>query len=375
MALQQPICLYPNNDSVDPSTALTFQWQVKGSSRCVAYQELILDLSNSAVYTGTKTTLPTPLFGDAILEIPFAISGTNCVVGNTYKHKILMYYNATEFVTSGEIPFKASTTPTLSINMPALEPYDSQMFDFTLNFVQAQNTKIKYYQYWLYDANIVQKKTTDKVYRSDTTYSVDGFINNQKYFIQAYVETQDGVGIRSALEDFNISYDIVETVLSIDVSYNMAKNALEYSWGNAVQIIGVASSVDGYEFVDDFIYRDYKGIHILSGEYVSFTVDVPVTFTAHVDFKRLTTFTGDIINLVDADLNTYTLSFNGTNYVYTINGVGITYSPVALAGNYFHAVLFPTKAMLYPYNTGEVFLSDTLLPAEDLYMTIQDAPV
>jgi hypothetical protein len=374
MALQQPLCLYPNGDAVDPALALTFKWQVQGTSSCVAYQELILNLNNTPVYTGTKTTLSTPLYGGEILEINFVATTTLCVAGTTYKHKILMYYNSTEYVTSGEILFYASTTPTLSINMPPNEPHTSKSFDFTLDYVQDEGIEIKYYQYCLYNSSMVQLDTTEKVYSSNTKYIVDGLTSGSTYYIKAMVETQQGIVVMSDLEEFSISYSGMNTPLIATAIYDNNYNALDISWTDAVQYTGVPSSSSGYEYVDDFIYETYNGINILSDQYIEFDVSVPNTFTCHIDFKRLSTFTGDIINLVDESGNTYTLSFNGTNYVYTINDSDLIYSPTTYAGDYFHAILFPTKTMLYGINIGEIYPSDLLYPADDLYMEIKTIP-
>ena len=93
MALNYPLPISPiSNEVIDPTIENTFKYKVQGTSACTAYKEMIYDIDNHAVYTGTKTTLATPLYNGEQLNITLAANATNCVVSNPYKHAVTMYY-------------------------------------------------------------------------------------------------------------------------------------------------------------------------------------------------------------------------------------------------------------------------------------------
>jgi len=375
LALFYPLAVYPQSgDVIDPTEEVTFKWQVQGTSSCVAYQLLIYDINNTAIYAGSKTTLPTPLYNGEILEIKIAANGTNCVVGNGYKQRLLMYYDSTNYVTSqGDILFYARTTPAVTLNIPTTLPHNLQYYTFTFTYTQSENTPIKSYKYVLYDSNMNTLDTYEKVGTSKTDYYVDGLVSGQSYYIQVTVINQEDVIIISDLREIQVEYRIASLAISPLAVNNKGKNAVDLSYVVS-QIIGSPSRDTGYEFVEDFIYQNYNGVHILDNNYISFTVNIDSHFTAYFDFKRYSTYTGNIITLVDKNSNTYILSYNGSNYIYSINGVETVYSPTPYMGNYFTVVLQPTRALFYPIDTTALFPSDTLIPSDTLFPSLLTMP-
>jgi hypothetical protein len=367
LALYQPKPIFPQTgEIVDPIISLTFKWQIQGSSSCVAYQMTIYDICNNVIYSGEKVSLATPLYNGETLEIIINEHETNCVVGTTYKHAITVWYDATHNVSSGEILFYARTTPTLSINIPTVEPHTLQYFTFTLNYVQAESVAIKNYEYTLYDSAMLVIDIYKQVGTSKTEYYVDGLISGNTYYIQATVINQENVSVTSDLETFSVEYNIADFVSTPTVINNKTKNTIDLSW-EVSQITGVLNSANGCYYVPSFIYAENTGVFIKENENITFTIDsLDDSFTAHYVFNIASSYIGNILTVID-NSKTYSLSYDGINFIYNMNGTISTTDVSSYLGEYWHVVLQTTQAIYINLELAELYPSDTLYPSDILY--------
>jgi hypothetical protein len=361
LSLFRPSPINPTtNGVIDPTIDNVFVVKIRGNLSCIAYQLLILGIDNSPVYTGTKTTLVTPLYNNENLSISIAANTSNCVVGNAYKYKVLVYYTESLYVTSDEILFWAYTFPTLSINMPDTNPYNLQYFKFTLNYTQAENVGIKEFEYNFYDNSMTLLDTYKMVGTSKTDYYKDGFKSGETYYIQATVTNQMDVSLDSELESFTVQYNEAKFVLTPIVTANESDNSITVSW-SASQVIGVPSDESKIKYIQDFMYIGDVGLQINDDEHVDYDIDVPEEFTYYHIFGVENSHTGDLVTINTVEGNKYVLSFDGTNFNYHKNTVTLLSTQDATNDglNYWIVAMQPTRAVFIFVDGEELYPSDT----------------
>jgi len=351
-----------------------------------------LTFTPNSTFAGSITSITTKLISNAIGSLSITSSGNyTCDFVTTISTNNLTFTPNSTFagtidniklqlvnnnVVSQETLFWAYTTPTLSINMPSTLPYNLQYYTFTLNYVQAEGIKLKEFSYMLYNNDHVVIDTYSSIGTSKTDYYVDGLASGETYYIQATVTNQMGVSLISDMMSFSVSYPAAKLVLTPTVVNNVDCNSLDLSW-IASQIIGIPSDISKIQYVPYFIYNTNTGLHIDVGATVIFPEIVfPRNFTDIYEFGIDSGYTGNLKGFTDEDSNSFLLVYDGTNLVYSKNGITLTSYNISSYGvNYWFVVMQPTSAVLFRYiASNEIYPKDTLYPSDTLYpLVLEDS--
>lgn len=148
-----------------------------------------------------------------------------------------------------EISFRTYTQPTLAFtNIPSTKIIQSATFTFNCRYTQIEGEPISNIVFHLYDAN-KNEIDTQVVYNSDPTetdftYTHDGFIDNEKYYIQAIGTTLHDTVIQTnnsedpdGYHEFDIDYEYEGTYFKIQ--------ATNFANGGYVQVLNNVNEVDG----------------------------------------------------------------------------------------------------------------------------------
>lgn len=126
-------------------------------------------------------------------------------------------------------------TPVVTIStFPALSVLDKKYFDFAGTYTQDDGVPLNYYLWNLYlvnyDGSLNLIDTSDKTYKADIKYSYDGFKSGESYKIELIVENEYGIMGTSGLQDFNVSYTIIDYFQKPVATMVEGKDAVEVNW-------------------------------------------------------------------------------------------------------------------------------------------------
>ena len=109
--IYQPRNVQPSSTSIDGSVDNIFSMEIQTNSYVSAYQLLIVDFNNNAIYTGSKTTLSDYLYNGDTLEIPVSASSVALSNGINYKWRVRLYQpNSDMLITYGLVQSTSTTT-------------------------------------------------------------------------------------------------------------------------------------------------------------------------------------------------------------------------------------------------------------------------
>ena len=109
--IYQPRNVQPSSTSIDGSVDNIFSMEIQTNSYVSAYQLLIVDFNNNAIYTGSKTTLSDYLYNGDTLEIPVSASSVALSNGTNYKWRVRLYQpNSDMLITYGLVQSTSTTT-------------------------------------------------------------------------------------------------------------------------------------------------------------------------------------------------------------------------------------------------------------------------
>ena len=109
--IYQPRNVQPSSTSIDGSVDNIFSMEIQTNSYVSAYQLLIVDFNNNAIYTGSKTTLSNYLYNGDTLEIPVSASSVALSNGTNYKWRVRLYQpNSDMLITYGLVQSTSTTT-------------------------------------------------------------------------------------------------------------------------------------------------------------------------------------------------------------------------------------------------------------------------
>lgn len=346
--IYQPIYLSPQNISVDMSVNQNFTCTIDGL-KIDAYRIIIYKVSdNSTLYNSTKVTLGSVLYNGETLTIQ--VTGGTVANGLELKYTI-EYWNGAESVISNEIFFISASTATLTISVPAT--VTAQAYEFVGTYTQAQSIPLKQWYYILYDSNTVELERSDISYSGNVKHTFDGFISGQTYKIKGFAETQDNTTIESTTYTFAVTYSGSTITTQSTATLSCNTTAVQIDWGSIVQIIGAITGT--YSYTSNFIYTGNYGLHLDSGSYVTFSVNIPSIFTGHHVFKPDSiSYVGDIYELNNSGTGNYfKVGYNGTSFYKNIDGNTQAYLPsYTLTTNYFLIILIFNKAYILEFDSG-----------------------
>lgn len=116
-------------------------------------------------------------------------------------------------------------------NLPNDNIIKASLYSFSVRYTQAQGAKLDYVTINLYDSNKSLINTSNKLYSTLTpplslSYTFDGLINNEQYYIQAECSTLNGVKSNTDYIPLTVSYEIYALEDSLKLT-NMSRLGYE----------------------------------------------------------------------------------------------------------------------------------------------------
>jgi hypothetical protein len=206
MALQQPLLMYPFNETVDAtSSSLTFWLKIRGS-QCIKYTIYLYDVATFTQQYSNTVTLGATLYDGDKLEITVNMATYGA---NTYVWKADLYYDSTHYTTTDYYPFTASTPSTFVFSPVVPTTVTSPSKEFLCAYVQIENVEIKYWEMRLYNSTTTQAQitagtatylqTSGETWSQNIRHTFNGLLNGYSYQIQCTGITQGGVAFATAL--------------------------------------------------------------------------------------------------------------------------------------------------------------------------------
>lgn len=338
MGLYQPLIVYPAlNETVDSTSTVTFYLKIRGT-QCIKYTIYIYDVAtNTQQYTSTVTLGSTLYDGDQLdINVDMTALGAD-----SYYWKILLYYDATNYITSKFYTFTASSPPSIAFSpvIPATIATPSK--EFICAYTQAESVAVKYFTINLYDSTTTQAQitagtatylqTSGKTWSNNVRYTFNGLISGQSYQVQCTGMTQGDVAFATALTSFAVSY-VTPSSLAHPSAVLNDDTSVTLDWGSIVAITGVVTGSSSY--VTDYLYAGNTGLHLEVGADVAFDLDFSAPFTMHWICSPEAGFTGDMGEIVDtAGVNYIKLGYDGTKFYLNINGDYYYGAPEVLSTN------------------------------------------
>ena len=198
-----------------------------------AYRVVIRNNSTGeAVYDSGEITSYTPLY---ILPVALDIG--------EYKFKITVYNDVASNVDRNYAEsewkiFHIVPSPTVTVNLNDGDVIFTQNLSLSANYYHPTGTKIKQYQFILYDfSQIVIERSpylTTKNLEYTFTTSLD---NDQTYYTQCIVTTADNIEVGSGLIKFSVEYVRPSVNFNVQVETFYNKPYAKITW-NVTRIIG-----------------------------------------------------------------------------------------------------------------------------------------
>lgn len=221
-------------------------------------------------------------------------SGWNSAGEQFVKNRLEPYYwtvkvagvSGTE-VTSCESVFYANSTPDITIKFSKdqniyddLEQdtiLDSKSCTFKATYVQAEGVPLKRYGWRITDFNtkqiLVDTITQNQIYGTSGNIlcTYDGFINEGKYSVELFVETQNGFCITTEPINFSVEYETI--FLTTDFKASTLKNEpfIMLDWENVVAVGGIANGE--YSISNNYPIQGASSAKIEDSSSISYTTD------------------------------------------------------------------------------------------------------
>lgn len=305
------------NPDVIPSTNVVsgVSWDTSGEYLAVAHNtspfiSIYKFNDNRLTKLLNSTLIPTGIAH----KISFSPNGLFLAVGSEARPFLLVYTIAysteslrpkaticSNFIDSIQFPFYARGGIQLNIvNVPNI--ITSRKHEFIMEYYQPEFVPIKWHRFVLYDylGNVVED--TGKRYSSNLTYSFNGFIAHQTYYIEGYVENINGIAKNTVRYKFDVIYDAPGLVIPRAATVYYPDDAVKIEWGRNIFSKGIA---DGdYHFEEDYPFKGTNSLVIDSGNVVfdninNIPLDIEDIFTLLTDVTLTENSYGKIIELED----------------------------------------------------------------------------
>jgi len=226
--IMKPSGISPNNISLDATFPITISW-INSGDRQYKYRIQIYNNTTNVLVYDTNVVVSFNTF--------HVISGNTLIDGTIYKYQIQTFNQVDASATSNWILFKCSSTPSISFtNVIENDIIYNSQYLFTAQYSQLESVAIKSWQMIMYDSNNAIITTTSETFNSIIEYQFSGF-NNNFYYIECQVKSQDDILASTNKIKFNIQYTVPESVLDLQSSNISDQGAINLQW-NVVQIIG-----------------------------------------------------------------------------------------------------------------------------------------
>jgi len=332
IAIYQPKYLSPNSTSLDASIENIFSAKIEGSY--ADYYQLIIYnlLTNIVVYDSTKLFLSPNLYQGEKLShvlVPHILSN-----GLQYKYTFTVF-SGVSLATSRETPFSCYSIPTLTMVVPS--NITSKKYLFSATYTQSENIPINRWYAVFMDLNNNIILQTPYSYSAKLEYTYDGFVNSQNYKVYTVVENQQNVTVQSIVYGFSVNYSSPSLNFVPTATLLPELSAVNVKWSPATIIAGTVTGSSKYvpslftedntglnldsdfndtdavdestTFDEALTFDEFYGCSILfntlfgkslTPNHVEFNVDIPMNFTALIDYIPSNLFTGGkMLDFVD----------------------------------------------------------------------------
>ncbi len=341
----RPQLLYPSNISLDMSVDQTFTCVVEGQ-RITGYEINIYDNSDSSlVYSDSETfTSENYLYNKDTLSVIIPDT-SGCTNGNEYKWS-LTYSNGSESVTSQEKLFYAAESASFTISIPAT--IEAQGYTFDGTYSQPDGVGVRYWYYELYDEDDGLLQRSRKVYSSNISLLVNGFLDGYTYKIKGFLETKQGIQISTDTYEFLVDYTPGELQIVLQTVYDETRTAPHF-------LIPKGEVEGDYSYYPDLFENDNYGIELDTEAilYYDLSTTLGDDFTVYLDVIITTEFSGDIIKILNTTTGEYYLvGYDDTleQFYFDVDGT-ITYSEelYAVSQKVYLVVITPTDMDVSEY--------------------------
>jgi hypothetical protein len=235
----KPTGISPNNISLDTINPITISWQNTGD-RHVKFQIQFLNNNDNSLVFDT---------GEIISYNSFYIIPSNTFTnGLQLKYRIQLWNINNDTIYSDWVLLKTSSTPVvLFTNIINNGTIYNSSYLFQAEYSQLELVSIKSWQMIIYDNNELIISTTSEIFNNIIEYQFSGFNNNNFYYIECQVKSQDNILNSTNKIKFNIQYEVPEANISLESQNLSDQGAVQLSW-NLSQIIGESentSFIDG----------------------------------------------------------------------------------------------------------------------------------
>lgn len=262
-------------------------------AQCVKNRAIIVD--NSTYQTVYDRTV-------SMNKLVHTIPAGTLTAGKQYTIQIQVFdISGNSSNLSNPVLFYCYTTPTFSMNEIA-SPYRLANITLNLTYKQAEDEKIKSYQYILYDANKNQISGSGVCYAEVTGYTFYGLKNNTDYYVRGICTTEHGFSLDTGYTLVDVVYNTIPANILFKLENHRCSGYI--SLVTNMTVIGYELENDNYKIENGALTLwdnslKYKGGFSVEGDFVLY-VDakkLPLgTFLKTEDCK----FTLSIINICDA---------------------------------------------------------------------------
>lgn len=204
--------------------------------------------------------------------------------------------------------------------------------DLTCNVNYAVGTHMSHYNVNLYqiqNGDQVLIDQTNDVYAQSISYSFDRFINDQKYLLHIKIVDSKNI-VYNKYIGINSSYGVPSKLLKADIEFDYQNHYNIIDFSSAFSISGQESVLGGHSFITTEVseYLHLNEDNTLTYCEIDGVRDISITQPLVDIVIKLDYYTqGEIWTLTDDYGNTYTLEWNGIEFVYTttIDDVITTY--------------------------------------------------
>jgi len=307
--MYQPTYLTPDDIAIDMEQDQDFECIVNGEM-ITNYTIDIYDDTGATVYQSSVTLSDNLYNGDTLsITVP---STSGCVNGNEYTW-ILTYGDGENNKISMEIPFTASSTPIMTITVPAT--ITTFGYEFVGVYSQDEGVNIDNWYFQIYDSNDMIVSTTDISYSADIRHTFRGFEDGESYSIKGFGVTQDGQEFESTLYTFNVDYGLSSNIYLNSASYN-SDYVANLIATNQVELEGFVTGNSSYASINYGGGVTSTSLVLDASATLSYDVSIPDSFTISFNKFFEAGYTGNILTIEESGVTKFTVGYDNTNFFY-----------------------------------------------------------
>jgi len=311
LAILIPSNISPNNIAIDASLANTFSWKEDGDRQYSFQIQIYNNVTSALVFDTTKLTS----FNNF-----YVLASNSLTNGIQYKYKVTVWNSANESQTSAFILVKASSTPTCAFTNLSTNILNSS-YTFQGSFSQAQSVAIKSWQMILYNQYSEIIGNSGLIYSSTISYEFVGLENNNDYFIELQVYSQDNLLATTGKQPFHVQFSVPKAFLALTAETVQEKAAVALAW-HVAQIIGTSTSST---------YIGGEKLDVTGGKIVYFDngFNINNDFTLKVWLESITNYNYNINT--NSSISSYNVAPSNTTILWLDNSSQSTILPLNVA--------------------------------------------